>query len=42
MTRRIRLNAFAMNTVGHQSPGLWRHPDDRSAQYSDHRWSVGS
>ena len=35
MTRRIRLNAFAMNTVGHQSPGLWRHPEDRSAHYTD-------
>jgi FMN-dependent oxidoreductase (nitrilotriacetate monooxygenase family) len=33
VTRRIRFNAFAMNTVGHQSPGLWRHPDDRSADY---------
>ncbi|GJD49883.1 Dimethyl-sulfide monooxygenase [Methylobacterium crusticola] len=29
----IRLNAFAMNCVGHQSPGLWRHPRDRSAEY---------
>lgn len=35
MTRRIHLNAFAMNTVGHQSPGLWRHPEDRSAHYRD-------
>jgi len=33
VTRRIRFNAFAMNTVGHQSPGLWRHPEDRSADY---------
>ena len=23
MTRQIRLNAFDMNCVGHQSPGLW-------------------
>ncbi len=23
MTRQIRFNAFAMNCVGHQSPGLW-------------------
>src|SRR5271163_3544471 len=22
-----------MNCVGHQSPGLWRHPRDRSAEY---------
>ena len=34
MTRRIRFNAFDMNCVGHQSPGLWRHPDDRSADYT--------
>ena len=33
MTRQIRLNAFDMNCVGHQSPGLWRHPRDRSAEY---------
>ncbi len=24
-----------MNCVGHQSPGLWRHPRDRSAEYKD-------
>jgi FMN-dependent oxidoreductase (nitrilotriacetate monooxygenase family) len=30
----IRLNAFDMNCVGHQSPGLWTHPDDRSATYN--------
>ncbi len=29
----IRLNAFEMNCVVHQSPGLWRHPRDRSAGY---------
>lgn len=34
MTRRIRLNAFDMNCVAHQSPGLWRHPDDRSWDYN--------
>ena len=31
----IRFNAFAMNTVGHQSPGLWTHPRDRSSRYTD-------
>ena len=31
----IRFNAFAMNTVGHQSPGLWTHPADRSTEYKD-------
>lgn len=24
--RRIHLNAFDMTCAGHQSPGLWRHP----------------
>jgi long-chain alkane monooxygenase len=33
VTRQIRLNAFDMNCVGHQSPGLWRHPSDRSWDY---------
>ncbi|MBF6214913.1 LLM class flavin-dependent oxidoreductase [Nocardia puris] len=35
MTRRIRFNAFDMNCVAHQSPGLWRHPDDRSHRYKE-------
>ncbi|OPX08709.1 LLM class flavin-dependent oxidoreductase [Mycobacterium sp. AT1] len=35
MTRPIRFNAFDMNCVAHQSPGLWRHPQDRSSQYKD-------
>jgi FMN-dependent oxidoreductase (nitrilotriacetate monooxygenase family) len=35
MTREIRLNAFEMNCVGHQAPGLWAHPRDRSAGYKD-------
>ncbi|MEW6639532.1 MAG: LLM class flavin-dependent oxidoreductase [Pseudomonadota bacterium] len=34
MPREIRLNAFAMNCVAHQSPGLWTHPRDRSADYN--------
>ncbi|GGC70965.1 monooxygenase [Siccirubricoccus deserti] len=34
MTKQMRLNAFSMNCVGHQSPGLWRHPRDRSADYT--------
>ena len=33
MTKQIRLNAFEMNCVAHQSPGLWRHPRDRSRDY---------
>ena len=35
MTDRIHLNAFAMSCVGHQSAGLWRHPDDRGDRYTD-------
>ncbi len=35
MTRHIRFNAFDMNCVAHQSPGLWRHPRDRSYKYKD-------
>jgi hypothetical protein len=30
MSREIRFNAFDMNCVGHQSPGLWAHPRDRN------------
>jgi alkanesulfonate monooxygenase len=33
VTKEIRLNAFEMNCVAHQSPGLWRHPRDRSREY---------
>ena len=35
MARQIRFNAFDMNCVGHQSPGLWAHPRDRSYKYKD-------
>jgi len=31
----IRFNAFDMNCVAHQSPGLWKHPDDQSWRYKD-------
>ena len=33
MGQEILLNAFEMNCVAHQSPGLWRHPRDRSRDY---------
>ncbi|VEF48941.1 monooxygenase [Bacillus freudenreichii] len=33
--KRIYLNAFEMNCVGHQSPGLWRHPEDQADRYKD-------
>jgi alkanesulfonate monooxygenase len=35
MSKTIHFNAFEMNCVGHQSPGMWSHPRDRSAQYKD-------
>ncbi|HHB1618864.1 TPA: LLM class flavin-dependent oxidoreductase [Acinetobacter baumannii] len=35
MTKRISFNAFEMNCIAHQSPGLWRHPQDRSDEYKD-------
>ncbi|MBF7683261.1 LLM class flavin-dependent oxidoreductase [Acinetobacter sp. B5B] len=34
MTKRISFNAFEMNCVAHQSPGLWRHEQDRSLEYN--------
>src|SRR5436190_1677881 len=33
MAKEIRFNAFEMACVAHQSPGLWRHPRDRSREY---------
>src|SRR5215468_5159269 len=41
MAREIRLNAFDMNCVGHQSPGLWTHPRDRSDRYKDLEYWTG-
>ena len=42
MTRRIRLHAFEMATVGHIQQGMWRHPRDRAADYTklDHWVSL--
>ena len=34
MSKQIRLNAFDMNCVVHQSPGLWTHPRDRADTYN--------
>jgi FMN-dependent oxidoreductase (nitrilotriacetate monooxygenase family) len=34
MQKQIRLNAFDMNCVAHQSPGLWTHPRDRADSYN--------
>lgn len=33
MPKQIRFNAFVVNRPVHQSPGLWRHPRDRSTDY---------
>jgi FMN-dependent oxidoreductase (nitrilotriacetate monooxygenase family) len=34
VVKQIRLNAFDMNCVVHQSPGLWTHPRDRADRYN--------
>jgi len=34
MAKEMLLNAFSMNCVAHQSSGLWRHPRDRSREYT--------
>ncbi|KAF2105626.1 luciferase-like domain-containing protein [Lophiotrema nucula] len=33
--RKLILNAFVEMCSGHQSPGLWRHPDDHSHEFND-------
>lgn len=38
--KRIYLNAFDMNCVAHQSPGLWVHPEDQSHRYNDIEYWV--
>ena len=39
--RQIRLNAFDMNCVGHIQQGLWRHPRDRSVEYTSLDYWTG-
>jgi FMN-dependent oxidoreductase (nitrilotriacetate monooxygenase family) len=34
MPKQIRLNAFDMCCIGHQSPGLWTYPNDRADTYN--------
>lgn len=37
--KKLILNAFVESCSGHQSPGLWRHPQDRSANFNSiHHW----
>ncbi|KAI1073621.1 putative xenobiotic compound monooxygenase, DszA family [Whalleya microplaca] len=33
--KKLILNAFVESSSGHQSPGLWRHPDDHSSEFND-------
>ncbi|KAF2703623.1 Nitrilotriacetate monooxygenase component A/pristinamycin IIA synthase subunit A [Pleomassaria siparia CBS 279.74] len=33
--KKLILNAFVEMCSGHQSPGLWRHPDDHSHEFND-------
>lgn len=32
--RKVLFNAFDMNCVAHQSPGLWTHPQDHAREYN--------
>ncbi|EEU34457.1 uncharacterized protein NECHADRAFT_44531 [Fusarium vanettenii 77-13-4] len=32
--KKLILNAFVEACSGHQSPGLWQHPDDRSSEFN--------
>lgn len=34
MTKEIRLNAFALYSPTHLAPGLWRHPRNRTTEFS--------
>jgi FMN-dependent oxidoreductase (nitrilotriacetate monooxygenase family) len=33
--KQLILNAFVMNAPGHLAPGLWRHPGNRTTEYTD-------
>ncbi|GAB3613266.1 LLM class flavin-dependent oxidoreductase [Humibacter ginsengisoli] len=35
MAKQMMLNAFEMMVPAFQSPGLWRHPDDKSYRYAE-------
>ncbi len=41
MPKQLRLNAFDMSCVVHQSPGLWTHPDDRADTYNTLEYWTG-
>jgi hypothetical protein len=40
MTDPFVLAGFTMSTVSHGNFGLWRHPDDTTASYTDVRYWV--
>lgn len=35
VSKKLILNAFVESCSGHQSPGLWAHPDDKSWNFND-------
>ncbi|MBW7459893.1 N5,N10-methylene tetrahydromethanopterin reductase, partial [Paenibacillus sepulcri] len=35
MPKKIHLNAFEMNCVGHLSHGMWVHPDNNRHRYTE-------
>jgi alkanesulfonate monooxygenase SsuD/methylene tetrahydromethanopterin reductase-like flavin-dependent oxidoreductase (luciferase family) len=38
--KKLILNAFVESCSGHQSPGLWQHPDDESSDFNKiHHWT---
>ena len=39
--KQIRLNAFDMDCVGHIQQGMWRHPRDRSTEYTSLDYWTG-
>jgi alkanesulfonate monooxygenase SsuD/methylene tetrahydromethanopterin reductase-like flavin-dependent oxidoreductase (luciferase family) len=38
--KQLIINAFVETCSGHQSPGLWRHPEDESWKFNDVRHWV--
>jgi alkanesulfonate monooxygenase SsuD/methylene tetrahydromethanopterin reductase-like flavin-dependent oxidoreductase (luciferase family) len=37
--KQLILNAFVESCSGHQSPGLWKHPEDKSSEFNSiHHW----
>jgi hypothetical protein len=33
--KKLIINAFVESCSGHQSPGLWQHPDDQSSNFNN-------